>query len=61
FQLAVSNAQKALILANDAGYDASAPQIRKRIELYKQGKPYLDPQFATTPHSNPTRNNHQRN
>jgi cytochrome c-type biogenesis protein CcmH/NrfG len=44
FDLAVSTVQKALALASPTAQDEITKQIRKRLELYKQGKPYtLDP------------------
>ena len=44
FDLAVSTVQKALDLASPKYQDGVTKQIRERLELYKQGKPYtLDP------------------
>jgi hypothetical protein len=44
FDLAVSTVQKALALASPTAQDGVTKQIRERLELYKQGKPYtLDP------------------
>ena len=40
FELAVSAVQKALTLASPAAQDAITKQIRRRLELYKQGKSY---------------------
>jgi tetratricopeptide (TPR) repeat protein len=44
FDLAVSTVQKALALTSPTAQDAITKQIRERLELYKQGKPYtMDP------------------
>ena len=44
FDLAVSTVEKALALVSSAHHGEVTKQIRERLELYKQGKPYiLDP------------------
>jgi tetratricopeptide (TPR) repeat protein len=49
FDLAVSTVQKALALASPNAQDGVTKQIRRRLALYKQGKPYtLDPSKPKT-------------
>jgi arylsulfatase A-like enzyme len=45
FQKAITTAQKATEVANAQGEDSLAGRIQKRLDLYKQGKTYLDPQL----------------
>jgi len=45
FQKAVETAQKAIEVVNSRGDDAFAGRIRNRLNLYRQGKTYLDPQL----------------
>ena len=46
FDRAVTTAQTALALASVAGDDNLANQVRMRLELYKQRKPYREPVHA---------------
>lgn len=49
FDLAVSTVQEALDLVSPARQDQITKQIRQRLQLYKQGKPYtLDPNMPGT-------------
>jgi arylsulfatase A-like enzyme/tetratricopeptide (TPR) repeat protein len=41
FEAAIENARKALELADAAGQDEQAELLKKRIELYRQEKPYI--------------------
>ncbi len=41
--LAIRVAEKAVAIAEKAGDRTLAEQIRKRLELYRQGKPYREP------------------
>jgi superkiller protein 3 len=43
FEEAIATAQKAVDLALSSGREAQAKAIRKRLELYKAGKPYVQP------------------
>jgi len=42
FSQAIETAQKAMDLAESAGQKALANEIRKRLELYKAGQPYIE-------------------
>jgi len=43
FSHAIETAQKAMDIAESAGQKALANEIRKRMELYKAGQPYIEP------------------
>ena len=45
FQKAIETAQKAIEVVNSQGDDGFAGRIQKRLDLYRQGKTYLDPQL----------------
>jgi arylsulfatase A-like enzyme/Tfp pilus assembly protein PilF len=45
FQKAIETAQKAIEVVNSRGDDGFAGRIQKRLDLYRQGKTYLDPQL----------------
>ncbi len=45
FQKAIETAQKAIEIATSNGENALAGRIQKRLKLYKNGKPYKNPQL----------------
>jgi hypothetical protein len=49
FDKAVNTAQRALNLASAAGADDLAGDIRRQLELYRQGKPYSEPNLPAQP------------
>ena len=51
FDDAVATAQKAIELARSAGQLQVATQVEPRLELYRAGRPYLQPIDVARPHS----------
>lgn len=49
FDRAIANVEAALVVLEEAGLEKVIPRVRERLELYQQGKPYLEREWMQSP------------